>query len=89
MEFLYCSNLLSAWPIFWGICRKRILELFVSKPTSKDYMITNVVSITIAAGIKLIPNLRVDDIANLNGSICCFFLIYLIPAALRLGGYHG
>ena len=78
-------------PIYWGVCRKRIIELFYVDKDAPPfvYKILNIGFITISAGIKMIPGLTPDVISNLNGAIWCFFLIYLVPCVMRVMTYGG
>ena len=52
-------------------------------------MIINIVALLVGFTIKIVPGIELDDISNLNGSLCCFFLVYLIPIIMRLTVYEG
>lgn len=39
--------------------------------------------------VRCIPTIRAGDIMSANGSISCFFIVYLIPIFLHLKCYHG
>lgn len=81
---IYVSHLISAYPIYYNLTRDSFFELFLKgkKPSKKTLMITNFCCLLLFAGIANIPHLKPDDLMSLNGAVCCFFYIYLIPLGI-------
>jgi hypothetical protein len=40
-------------------------------------------------GLECIPAINPGDIMSLNGAICCFFVVYIIPIAMHFKCYYG
>jgi solute carrier family 38 (sodium-coupled neutral amino acid transporter), member 9 len=83
---LYMVHLVSILPVFFEISRDRLLKLiYKEKPIPKKLRIIINISFVVACVVmKNIPGLDPDVITNFNGSICCFFFVYLIPIFLHM-----
>ncbi len=83
-------HLVSVLPVFFEISRARLVQLVYKneKPPTWFFPTVNVLFMVFCTIIKNIPNLDPSDITNFNGSICCFFFVYLIPIALHFACYH-
>lgn len=71
--------------------RRRCYPVFLGdKPAPKWVeIVMNVGFMVLSVAIKMIPGIDPDDITNFNGSLCCFFFVYLIPIVMHLTCYHG
>ncbi|KRX10480.1 hypothetical protein PPERSA_08782 [Pseudocohnilembus persalinus] len=88
---IYVSHLISAFPIYYKLSRDGLLVLlFGEKEVSqKTKQMIDIGTLTLFAIIANIPKLSPDDIMSLNGSVCCFFYVYLIPLMMDFQCYHG
>mmetsp|Transcript_9288 Transcript_9288/g.818 ORF Transcript_9288/g.818 Transcript_9288/m.818 type:complete len:81 (+) Transcript_9288:1037-1279(+) len=71
--------------------KRRFLPIVLKdKPPSQTLNTSlNIGFMIVSVGIASIPGLDPDDITNFNGSLCCFFFVYLIPILMHLTCYHG
>lgn len=95
VEVIYMTHLLTMFPIIFKIFRMRFFEIFFTKngiinEISNGIMIAvNIGIILLCFIVRNIPDLPSSAISNFNGSISCFFLVYLIPIAENFACYYG
>ena len=84
-EFLIFFQLLSVSPLNWYIGRTQMLEvLFGNNPTPKFYFyLINLLFVLTCLAVDLL-RVNVTLIISLNGAVCGYLLLYLIPIKLHL-----
>ncbi len=91
VEILYLTHLVSVFPIFFKIAIERVFEIAYPDdlPSNRIKAIINIGFMIFCAIVIHTPNLALDDLTNLNGSLTCFILVYLIPIFMHIVCYHG
>ena len=89
VEIIYLVHLVSVLPLFLTISKTRIYGLIEKDiPKSLDYAL-NIIIMIIFSVMKMNPKLSPVEIMNFNGTVCCFFIVYLLPILMHLNCYHG
>lgn len=88
---MYLLGLVTVFPCFMDVSRQRLFSAFSNKPIPDfSRAIFNVCFMLISFGFEILsPFIKLSDIMNFNGTIFCFFFVYLIPIALHLKCYYG
>ncbi|EGR33213.1 transmembrane amino acid transporter protein, putative [Ichthyophthirius multifiliis] len=91
VNLIYFIHLVTVFPIYFGVCRKRFFEIIFNdcKPNNKQIQIVNYIFIIICVIITNIQQIHPDLIANINGAFCCFFIVYIFPILIDLQCYNG
>ena len=85
IDFLIFLQLISVSPLNWYIGRTQILELcYHHNPTPKIIVfLINFVFVTFCLGLTLLK-VDVTTIISLNGAVCGYLMLYIIPIKLHL-----
>ena len=68
----------------------RFIKLIYKGDKTPKYLeiILNLGFLIISGILKNTPGLKADNISGINGSISCFFIVYLIPLFLHMKCYY-
>lgn len=82
---MYLLGLVTVFPCFMDVSRKRLFSAFSPKPISdKQRNIFNIGFMLVSFTFSILsPYIKLSDIMNFTGAIFCFFFVYLIPVALH------
>jgi len=87
VEILYFLQVLSIFPIYFNSLKSKVYEYFpVSDKLDK---LNNIICMLIFAALKMNPKITVDSLISLDGAVCCFVIVYLIPILLHLSCHFG
>ena len=73
-------------PFKYQLCWLRFIKLIYKDNITPKYLeiYLNLGFLTIAGALKNTPGLKADNISGINGSVSCFFIVYLIPIFLHM-----
>lgn len=68
----------------------RFIKLIYKEYKTPKYLeiYLNIGFLIISSILKNTPGLKADNISGINGSISCFFIVYLIPLFLHMKCYY-
>ena len=73
-------------PFKYQLWRLRLIKLIYKDNITPKYLeiYLNLGFLIIAGVLKNTPGLKADNISGINGSVSCFFIVYLIPIFLHM-----
>ena len=91
MAIAYLLTLVTVFPCFMDVSRKRLFSAFSSGPIEdRPRIIFNFGFMVVSFVFSILtPFVKLSDIMNINGAIFCFFFVYLIPVALHFRCLYG
>ncbi len=90
IEILLFLQLMSVLPVLWYVARSQFFNLLLKteKVPNKYFFLCNFFFSLVCLGIQMV-NVDPTLVISLNGAICCYFLLYMIPIALHLKCLYG
>jgi hypothetical protein len=91
VNIIYGGHLVTVFPIYMKLCKDSMFALLKKTYTYTQTELTIFYACVIGVSLVIanVHQISPDTIMSINGAVCCFFFVFLIPVLIQIKNYRG